>query len=470
MASARWAAACCRSAERLAGAARIASAEAPVAGRPDPLVRLLRLFGEVRPGETGMVLVQLLNLFLLLVGYYVIKTAREPLVLATGGAEMRSYAAAVQALALMGFIPFYGWLAARVDRLQLITWLLLGLIANLELFNLGLRLGVPYLGFVFYVWVGIFSLTTIAQFWSFANDLYSQRDGERLFPLIAIGAAAGGPLGSKVAGVLFAAGVKPQGMLHITTALLLVHLVLYRVVNERFAARSGERHRAEPLSGPGGFTLVARSRYLCLIALMFVLLNVVNTIGEYVVSKSVLGAALAAQARDPGLDTTAFIGSFYGDYYFWANVLAVVLQAFFVSRLVKRAGVAGVVLALPLVSLSAYALIGAGVAFCVLRWAKTAENATDYSVMNTGRHMMWLPTRREEKYKAKQALDTFFVRTGDMLAAGLVFAGTAWLALDVARFCWLNVALAAAWLAVAILVVRENRRLVAGSTPPAAGA
>ncbi len=405
----------------------VASADGRAADRPAALVRVLRLFGDVRPGEAGAALLQLLSLFLLLVGYYVLKTVREPLVLATGGAEMKSYAAAAQALVLMGFIPLYSWLASRVSRLQLITWLLVFFIVCVELFNLGLRVSVPYLGFVFYVWVGIFSLATIAQFWSFANDLYSRRDGERLFPLIAIGATAGSPVGSKIASVLFAAGVAPAAMLHITTALLLVHLVLYRVVNQRFAATSAERPKLEPLAGASGFRLVLHSRYLRLIAVLLVVLNVVNTLGEYVVSKSVLGAALVAKARNPELDTSAFIGSFYGDYFFWANVAAVVLQAFFVSRLVRRTGIAGVLLLVPLVSLSAYTLIGAGVAFGVVRWAKTAENATDYSVMNTGRQMLWLPTRREEKYKAKQALDTFFVRTGDMIAGGLVFLGTTWL-------------------------------------------
>jgi AAA family ATP:ADP antiporter len=73
--------------------------------------------------------------------------------------------------------------------------------------------------------------------------------------------------------------------------------------------------------------------------------------------------------------------------------------------------------------------------------------------------MLWLPTRREEKYKAKQALDTFFVRGGDMLAAGLVFVGTSWLGLSVSGFAWLNVTLVALWLVVAVLLVRENRRL-----------
>jgi AAA family ATP:ADP antiporter len=159
------------------------------------------------------------------------------------------------------------------------------------------------------------------------------------------------------------------------------------------------------------------------------------------------------------VNVSAYIGSFYGDYFFWVNVAAVALQAFFVARLVERTGIAGVVFALPIVSLGAYALIGSGVAWSVLRWAKTAENATDYSVMNTVRQMLWLPTRPDEKYKAKQALDTFFVRTGDMLAAGVVFVGTTRLGLGIAGFAWVNVALVALWFLTAVALVRENRRL-----------
>ena len=87
--------------------------------------------------------------------------------------------------------------------------------------------GVPYVGVVFYIWVGIFNMATIALFWSFANDIYTREAGERLFPMIAIGATAGSPLGALVAGQLFEAGVKGHQMFHITAALLVVHLVLY---------------------------------------------------------------------------------------------------------------------------------------------------------------------------------------------------------------------------------------------------
>ena len=90
-----------------------------------PLDRLLRVFSDVRAGEGATALLMLLNLFLLLVGYYVVKTVREPLVLVSGGAEMKSYAAAAQAVTLMGFVPLYSWFSSRVDRMRLITGVVL---------------------------------------------------------------------------------------------------------------------------------------------------------------------------------------------------------------------------------------------------------------------------------------------------------------------------------------------------------
>jgi AAA family ATP:ADP antiporter len=90
---------------------------------------------------------------------------------------------------------------------------------------------------------------------------------------------------------------------------------------------------------------------------------------------------------------------------------------------------------------------------------KIAENSTDYSVNNTGKQMLWLPTSREEKYKAKQAIDTFFVRSGDMLAAGVVFVGTHLISLGVAGFARANIAVVLIAIGVAVLLLREYRRI-----------
>jgi AAA family ATP:ADP antiporter len=438
-------------------AAALAPPDAPRAG---PLDRLLRVFGDVRAGEGATVLLMALNVSLLLVAYYVLKTVREPLILLAGGAELKSYAAAAQALALVAYVPLYGWLATRLSRMWFLRTVILFFVACIEAFVLAGRAGAPNVGFFFYVWVGIFSLTTIAQFWSFANEIYSRPEGDRLFPLIAVGSTAGAPLGAALAESLFKQGVGPYSMMQVAAALLLFHLVLYRLLSHRTAGGRNARAR-EPMAGGNGFAMVFRSRYLMLIAGLLVLLNLVNTVGEFILARAVVATADARAAVAAGFDQEAFIGAFYGSYFFWVNVATILIQAFLVSRIVKRLGMAGVVLALPLVALGSYGAAAAGAGLLALRLLKTAENAADYSVMNTAKQMLWLPTSREEKYKAKQAIDTFFVRGGDVLAAGLVYLGTQYLSAGVARFARANILVVLAALAVAMLLVREHRRLTA---------
>ncbi len=438
----------------------MATTTAAFEGDEGVLDRLLRPFGDVRAGEGATVLLLLANVFLLMAGYYICKTVREPLILAGGGAELRSYAAAGQAIVLMGFIPLYSWFASRVDRMRLIGGVLLFFVVNLELFWLGGQAGIPYLGVAFFIWVGIFNNAAVAQFWSYGNDLYRLETGQRLFPIIGIGATAGGALGPWMAGKLFAAGMHAYSMLHITALILVACLGLFWLVETREGAKR-QRSATARLEAGGGFALIARSPYLRLIALLIALLNLVNTTGEYLMARAVTAEASARAAADPAFQREAFLGSFSGSYLFWVSVSALLIQALVVSRIVKYLGVAGVVLALPLVALGAYGALVTGATFAAIRWAKTAENSTDYSVMNTARHMLWLPTSRDEKYKAKQAVDTFVVRTGDVLSAVLVYFGTTLFAFGLPGFARVNLVLVILWIAVAVLLIREYRALSA---------
>jgi AAA family ATP:ADP antiporter len=223
--------------------------------------RALGVVSEVRPGEATSAILMLLNVLLLFVGYYVLKTIREPLILAGGEAEPKSYAGAAQALLLMVFVPVYSWFASRVDRVKLFIGITLFFIVNLELFHLGLRVRGPYVGTVFYIWVGIYILVLIAQFWSFANEIYTQEAGNRLFPLIGVGATAGSQLGARIAGWLFSAGVGVELMLQVPALLLCVCLALTLWVHRRECRRPGRDEAAvAPLAESNGFTLVFRSR------------------------------------------------------------------------------------------------------------------------------------------------------------------------------------------------------------------
>src|SRR5215470_4325306 len=123
------------------------------------LDRALSVFADVRTGEGKTALLMLVNIFLLLVCYAVIKTVREPLILLGGGAEVRSYASAGQALLLIGFVPLYGWVASRIGRVRLLVGVTLFFIACIELFTVAAFLKVPYIGVAFFIWVGIFNVS-----------------------------------------------------------------------------------------------------------------------------------------------------------------------------------------------------------------------------------------------------------------------------------------------------------------------
>jgi len=245
-------------------------------------------------------------------------------------------------------------------------------------------------------------------------------------------------------------------------ALLAVCMLLTNVINAREKSPRPPTTR-KPVRQRNGFALVFSNRYLFLIAILMLLSNLVNTTGEYILSKTVVtlyekahGAASAG-----GIDESRVIGEFYGNFFTLVNVLSALLQAFLVSRVLKYFGVRVALLVLPAVALVGYT----GMAFVPLlsfiRTAKLAENSIDYSLQNTTRNALYLPTTSEAKYKAKQANDAFFVRFGDVLSAGLVFAGTQWLGFGSRQFAYVNVALIVLWLGLAVAISRQFERLTA---------
>ena len=213
--------------------------------------RFLGLFSEVHAGEGRRAFLMLLNVFLILVAYYIIKTVREPLILGTevpgflqalgirSAAEIKTFAAAGQALVLMAFVPAYSWLSSRVSRMSLIVSVTLFFVANILAFAAAVHAGLTYVGVIFYIWVGFFSLSIIAQFWSYGNDIYTREAGNRLFPVIGLGATAGSPVGAWVAERLFHAHVSPQLLLCLAAGLLSLTLVIYLSVNSGARGHAG---------------------------------------------------------------------------------------------------------------------------------------------------------------------------------------------------------------------------------------
>jgi ATP:ADP antiporter, AAA family len=113
---------------------------------------------------------------------------------------------------------------------------------------------------------------------------------------------------------------------------------------------------------------------------------------------------------------------------------------------------------LPVIALFGYTILAFAPVLALVRVVKVAENATDYSVQNTVRNVLFLPTSRDQKYKAKQAIDSFFVRGGDVLSALLVYVGTTTLGLGAMGFARVNLVLATIWVLIALAIGREYAR------------
>lgn len=431
------------------------------------LDRFLGLFADVRAGEGFTAIVLTLDVMLVLVAYYLLKTAREPLILAGGGVELKGYTTAGQAVLLMGFVPVYAVLTKRLSRMVLITATHLFFAANLVIFWVLALLKTPYLGVAFFLWLGCFSLTIIAQFWSFANDLYTPEQGKRLFAIVGVGSSLGAVAGSYLAKEL----VKPIGpyqMMLVSAVILVVCLGMTWYVNQRESDAASAREKAgakkeekEQIGGKNGFSLIFEDRYLLLIAGVILILNLVNTMGESVLDLKILEAANAA--IDPGLVGEAreaaigdYVGEFRGDFFFWVNLAGAIVQMFFVSRIFKYIGLRIALLSLPVIGLLGYGFIAfAAPAIAIVRVVKIIENSTDYSLYNTVKQALWLPTTRAQKYNAKMATDTFIVRAGDFVS-GLAVPALIGLGFAAQQFAMVNVGAIILWIIIALALGREN--------------
>ena len=240
------------------------------------------------------------NVFYLLAFYQVLKIVRDALILSESGAVAASYASAGMALLLFVFVPAYGALASRVNRVWLISAVTIFFASHLLIFyalgSAGVRIGVA-----FYIWIGVFNMVAVAQFWAFANDLYTNERGKRLFPLVGIGASLGALVGAALTAFFFK-GIGPYSLMLIAAFGLLVPVALTIIVHRREGRRKDtKKEEAEkPVGGPGGFTLVFKQRYLLLIAMLVLVYNLVNTLGGFMLNTLIEQEASRVAAATAG--------------------------------------------------------------------------------------------------------------------------------------------------------------------------
>lgn len=445
-------------------------------------------------------------ILLIMASYYLIKPVRDALMLQAGGAEVKTYMNAVTAFLLFFLVQGYAKMVSRYERTRLISVVTSVFVACLVGFWILSRLGVPYIGYLFYVWASIFNVMVIAQFWSYANDVYNNESGKRLFPIVGFGGMFGAYLGTVLAGWLVDY-INVFELLLIAASLLGACILITNMVSLKVWGRQQirvsqsslqdylkgrkEKREREKLA----FAVLKDHKYILYIALLVLVLNLVNSTGQYILDTLVEQDVQAQldeavnQAKESGGPilfgdrelgdpddeaaqkefTQSAMGAFFASFMLWVNLIGMGLQLFVVGRLVKLFGIRGGLLWLPVIALGTYALVLVLPILKFVRIGKTLENASDYSVNNNVRHMLFLPTSRDIKYKAKQVVDSFFQRVGDFGAALVVAIGINALGLGVRGFAVVNIVAIVGWFFIVRGIVSEHREIEAGNRPELTG-
>lgn len=424
--------------------------------------RFLSLFTTLRAGEGRAAFRLCQQSFVIMFAYYLLKVIREPLILADGSAELKAYTTSMQAVLLMLIVPLFARLyqqaGKRDEKHHLFRNTLLFSLLNLLVFALVQQLGWR-IGIAFYVWLGIFSVMVLALFWAFATDLFNLKSGQRIFPLIAAASALGALLGSGIAGWLYLR-LGHAGVICSAALLLLIPWWLSGTTESNVPADSRSHVHTPPDVQPypllEGFHIVGRNRYLALIAGFVILLNLINTNGEYILATFVTERAQGVVAGDSrSVDT--YITVFYSQYLFATTLLGFLIQLFLVSRIYDRIGIEGALYILPVLMLVNYSLIALVPVLVVARNALMLENSVYYSLQTTTRHALFLPVSRKEKYVGKHTIDTFFFRLGDVLSGSFVFAVSALAGVGIVGFISINIVLATLLLQLSRVIGGRHR-------------
>ncbi len=424
-------------------AAGVAADGAP----PGRLARLTR----ARPHEEVAVLWAFACFFALLAAYYVLRPIRDEMAIQIGQARLHEVFTLVFVTMLV-VAPVFGWLTGRFARRRLLPWLYAFCGANLIAFFVVFEAGGTQSAAVaraFFVWVSVFNLFVVSVFWSLLADVFTTAQARRLYGFIAAGGTAGALAGPSLTAA-FVTVVGAKGMVLVSAGLLVVAMVAL-VQLARWAsatAATGDAGAQAPLTGSiwSGVTDLARSPYLFGICLFLFLYSLLSTF-LYFQQAELVPAAIADSAERTRLLALVDVT---------VNVLTLALQVFAFGALMQRLGTTFLLATMPAVAVVGFALLASYPVLATLVVFGIARRAGEYAISKPARETLFNVLPPEQKYKAKNVIDTLVHRFGDT-SSSWIFAGLRGIGFTSTAISWIAVPIALAWLAVALALGRAAR-------------
>ena len=413
---------------------------------------LLQRVVDVRPHEARALLLSCAYFFCVLSSYYIIRPLREEMGVA-GGVRNIPWLFTATMVAMFAVHPPFAALVARLPRGRFIAWANRFFILNLLVFFFVLRAIEPrhavWAGRVFFVWTAVFNLFVVSVFWSFITDVFTSMQGKRLFGFIGFGGTLGGIAGSMVTASL-AGPVGPVNLLLASALLLELSTRAVQALGRTSAMAASDRRSGDHDAVIGGRTTagmshVLASPYLLGICLYMILFTIGSTT-LYLQQAAIANNSFA----DAGLRT-----AFFARIDLAVNILTLLTQMFLTGRIVKLLGVAVTLTLLPALSIIGFATLGVAPTIAVFVVFQVLRRAGEFAVARPAREVLYTVLSREDKYKAKNFIDTFVYRLGDQIGAWSSAGFTA-IGMSAASEAWVAVPLSAVWLGVGLWLGRQQ--------------
>ncbi len=407
---------------------------------------------DAEPDEAVPVGWAFLYFFCLLCGYYILRPVRDEMAI-QGGVQHLPWMMTATFVTLLLVAPLFGWLSARLPRYRLLLTVYAFFGLNLILFFMAMmsHLSAQWAARTFFVWLSVFNLFVVSVFWSFMADLFTPTQGTRLFGVI----AAGGSIGAMV-GPLLTTGltyfIPIPALLLISVGFLAACGFCIHQLDRWVTPRPSRliSRPDEPIGGSiwAGVRLALSSPYLLGICLYLFLLTTTATF-LYLEQMRLVGEQIPSpQGRTRLFALIDLV----------VNVLTFLIQMTVTSRVIGRFGLASALVLLPIASAIGFGVI-AVMPFLILFVLFTiVRRVGEYALAKPAREVLFTVVSREEKYKAKNFIDTAVSRGGDAMT-GWIVSGTKALGIATGQIAWVLVPLALLWGWVGWLLARQEAQL-----------
>lgn len=422
------------------------------------LDRVLRRFADIRPGESGPVLLLFFYFFLVTSSAYIIKPVKISLYLHFLSADKLPYAYLFTAVLIGFMVSLNSRLLHRLKRLHYVSLSILIFSLTFVLFWFLFRLRAPWVSLLYWFWADLFIVVSVFQFWVLVSDIFHPRQFKRLVGFFVSGGLLGGILGALLASRLARIAGTVNLLLACPVFLGLCLIILRRL--QPHLAQAGARPPAATGTGPGektgyaeSFRLIRRHRYLRILSGIVAAGIAVTTLLDFQFNAIVEKAFPGQDAR------TSFIGTFF----LGLLVFSYVLNAALSSRAVRSFGLRAALLITPSVLLLGSAAIFLVPAAGLIYWAvavKGLDKSLAHTLHQSVRELLYIPIPAEIKYKAKAFIDMFVNKLADAVVALILLLFVSVLHFSIRQTSFIVLAFIVLWAAFAFLITREYALIV----------